>query len=86
MIPGSVCLYRQPRKQPLIDPIKVNKNGDIPMTLAGFGFIKTKRLQATEIQTAHGGLLKQQGETAAFARPRNRDLLDLMFWATNTRN
>ena len=40
----------------LINPVKVNKNGDIPMSLAGFGCIKTQRLQAAEIQAVHGGL------------------------------
>ena len=34
----------------------------------------------------HGGLLKEQGEPAAFARPRDIDLPDLMFRAANTWN
>ena len=34
----------------------------------------------------HGGLLKEQGEPAAFARPRDIGLPDLMFRAANTRN
>lgn len=104
----------------LIGPIKVNKDGEIPMSLAGFGFIGTEGLQTAEIQAVHGGLhimqhdtpesfvihcqkpgcgqgrhfpdqehgglLKEQGETAAFARPRDQDLLDLMFRAANTWN
>ena len=39
-----------------IGPVKVNKDAYVPVPLAGFGFIKTERLQAAEIQAVHGGL------------------------------
>ena len=67
-----------------VGPIEVNKDGDIPMSPAGFGFIGTEGLQTAGIQTLHGGLLKEQGETAALARLRGQDLPDLMVWAANT--
>lgn len=47
-----------------------------------FAVVKTRHFPNQK----HGGLLKQQGETAAFARPRDIDLLDLMFWAANAGN
>ena len=39
-----------------VGPIEVNKDGDIPMSPAGFGFIETECLQTAEIQAVHGGL------------------------------